>query len=540
MAQRVVRRVGRAPRVGRGDPLHRRVDRLHQQPQELGLPAGPAALDPPDRRRQLRPRGGRGELRRHHLRQGRVARCGSWSPGSARRSSSPACARTSPSTRSATPSSPTCSARWRRRPGATSARLGRRSGCRPPASTRCAPTFEVDADGRVHLLRGRADRAPATSRRCGATGSAIGLYDQRRGPAGRADARRDRRRGRAAPRSPSCVGQRQPDLVLLNDDDLTYAKIRLDERSLATVVARIDTLDDSLPRALCWGAAWDMTRDAEMSDHATSSTLVLRGRRHRDRPDRGRRAAAQGQERGRPLLRPRRRAPRSGRRWEHGLRELLEDAEPGSDHQLALARAYGAAATQRGPRLRRRACRRLGDARRPERRHRPALGAADSRWPAGRRRRATRSHAELERDTHHLRPGDAAAAPHGDPPTAEAKEEAWNDAVVRDDVPTRRSAASRCRSRWPARTTLLEPYVDRYLDIAATIWEDKGVQRATGRRWIYLFPRAHPGAGDARQGRRLAGATSDANPAAKRYVREGCADLERALAAQARDAGITG
>ena len=32
------------------------------------------------------------------------------------------------------------------------------------------------------------------------------------------------------------VGQRQPDLLLLNDGDLTYAKIRLDERSLATLV----------------------------------------------------------------------------------------------------------------------------------------------------------------------------------------------------------------------------------------------------------------------------------------------------------------
>ncbi len=37
-----------------------------------------------------------------------------------------------------------------------------------------------------------------------------------------------------APRSPSCRAWRRPDLVLLNDDDLAYAKIRLDDRSLAT------------------------------------------------------------------------------------------------------------------------------------------------------------------------------------------------------------------------------------------------------------------------------------------------------------------
>ena len=63
---------------------------------------------------------------------------------------------------------------------------------------------------------------------------------------------------------PALVGRPQPDLVLVNDDDLTYAKVRLDERSRATVVAHIGEIEESLPRALCWSAAWDMTRDAEM------------------------------------------------------------------------------------------------------------------------------------------------------------------------------------------------------------------------------------------------------------------------------------
>ncbi len=70
------------------------------------------------------------------------------------------------------------------------------------------------------------------------------------------------------------VGEKQPDLLLLNDGDLSYAKIRLDERSLATVVGGLRLLDDSLARALCWGAAWDMTRDAEMSA-SDFVTLVL-------------------------------------------------------------------------------------------------------------------------------------------------------------------------------------------------------------------------------------------------------------------------
>ena len=54
-------------------------------------------------------------------------------------------------------------------------------------------------------------------------------------------------------------------MLLLNDDDLTYAKLRLDERSMATVVQHIAGFDSSLARALCWAAAWDMLRDAELA-----------------------------------------------------------------------------------------------------------------------------------------------------------------------------------------------------------------------------------------------------------------------------------
>ena len=38
---------------------------------------------------------------------------------------------------------------------------------------------------------------------------------------------------------PELVGVAQPELLLVNDEDLTYAKVRLDERSLATVIARL-------------------------------------------------------------------------------------------------------------------------------------------------------------------------------------------------------------------------------------------------------------------------------------------------------------
>jgi aminopeptidase N len=60
------------------------------------------------------------------------------------------------------------------------------------------------------------------------------------------------------------VGLAKPDLVLVNDDDLAYAKIRLDPESLAIAIDNLAAIENPLARSLVWGAAWDATRDAEM------------------------------------------------------------------------------------------------------------------------------------------------------------------------------------------------------------------------------------------------------------------------------------
>lgn len=62
---------------------------------------------------------------------------------------------------------------------------------------------------------------------------------------------------------PQLAGRKRPALVLVNDDDLAYAKIRLDDVSLATATEHLKDFDESLPRTLVWGAAWDAVRDAE-------------------------------------------------------------------------------------------------------------------------------------------------------------------------------------------------------------------------------------------------------------------------------------
>jgi aminopeptidase N len=62
---------------------------------------------------------------------------------------------------------------------------------------------------------------------------------------------------------PALAGLAQPDLVLVNDDDLAYAKVRLDEKSLATATAHLKDFSESLPRTLVWNSAWDAARDGE-------------------------------------------------------------------------------------------------------------------------------------------------------------------------------------------------------------------------------------------------------------------------------------
>ncbi|KPC91591.1 aminopeptidase N, partial [Streptomyces sp. NRRL F-6602] len=64
---------------------------------------------------------------------------------------------------------------------------------------------------------------------------------------------------------PELVGTGRPAVFLLNDDDLSYAKVRLDEDSLAVVTAHLGDFAESLPRALSWASAWDMTRDGELA-----------------------------------------------------------------------------------------------------------------------------------------------------------------------------------------------------------------------------------------------------------------------------------
>nr|WP_325051554.1 ERAP1-like C-terminal domain-containing protein [Renibacterium salmoninarum] len=68
------------------------------------------------------------------------------------------------------------------------------------------------------------------------------------------------------------VGVQQPELLLPNDEDLSYVRVRFDEHSLRTVLTSLDRITDPLARALCWSSLWNMTRDAVLSadDYVTA------------------------------------------------------------------------------------------------------------------------------------------------------------------------------------------------------------------------------------------------------------------------------
>jgi aminopeptidase N len=351
---------------------------------------------------------------------------------------------------------------------------------------------------------------------------AIGLYDRVDGRLVRTHRVETDVRG-ASTSIDELVGVRQPDLVLLNDDDLTYAKIRLDERSFATLVESIATFEQSLPRALCWGSAWDMTRDAELSG-ADFVTLVLAGVGSETDLTAVSSLLRQGNSAVNLYTSPEAR-PALKARWEAGLSDLVDAAEPGSDHQLALVRAF-ASATSTPERLRSILAGELEgltldtDLRWTLVTALARIGDADEAEIA----------AELERD-HTISGQENASAARAIRPSADAKEAAWTIAAVDPSTPneTRRSTALAFQVSGQA--DVLEPYVDRYLELASTVVDDMGV-------WIgqvalvYLFPLANPA--QATLDKVDAGlASTSANPAARRYVSEGRDDLARALRAQA-------
>ncbi|MFC0530860.1 aminopeptidase N [Phytohabitans kaempferiae] len=140
---------------------------------------------------------------------------------------------------------------------------------------------------------------------------------------------------------PQLTGVRAADVLLINDDDLTYAKLRLDERSMATVVQHIAGFESSLARALCWAAAWDMVRDAELAARDYVALVVAGLPAERDInlvTATLRQAQSTLSFYADPAW-----APTGWASLASAARNAVAAAEPGSGFQLAWARAYASA-----------------------------------------------------------------------------------------------------------------------------------------------------------------------------------------------------
>ena len=342
LAERVVRRVGVDDRHRRGHRVDRGVDDVQRDGEDLGVPPGPAPLDAPRRRRDQRPRGRAGQLRRHHLRQGRLGAQAARRLGRHRRSSSPASARTSRSTSGRTPSSATCSPSSRPRAAASSATWSKKWLETAGVNT-LSPEIATDADGDDHPVRDRADRArglpddpPAPPRRR--------LLQRSRATPSCACTTSSSTSTATSPRCPSSRAQRSPTSCC---STTTTSPTRRSASTRARCRPRSSTsrkISDPLARSLVWGAAWDQTRDAEASADRLHRPRAAQ-HRHRDRVDDGAhdaRAAAARRE----LLRRTREARCDAReKVADALWQLAQAAEAGSDSQLQFVTAFASAAS---------------------------------------------------------------------------------------------------------------------------------------------------------------------------------------------------
>ncbi|MFI1720167.1 aminopeptidase N [Streptomyces sp. NPDC020489] len=95
----------------------------------------------------------------------------------------------------------------------------------------------------------------------------VGLYDQDVTDEGRQLVLRERLDLDIPHSTPQPIGKR-PALLLLNDGDLSYAKVRFDTASFDTVRANLSGLPDPLTRAVVWNALRDCVRDGELAPTA--------------------------------------------------------------------------------------------------------------------------------------------------------------------------------------------------------------------------------------------------------------------------------
>jgi len=334
---------------------------------------------------------------------------------------------------------------------------------------------------------------------------------------------------------PELAGRQRPALILLNDGDLAYAKIRFDEESWTTAVEQLSLVDNSLARALIWNSAWDSTRDGETAPrdyirmvlqnigaetHSATLLTILRALSTAAKLY----VSSENRE----------------GTWievADGLLRLARTAVAGSDSQLQLVKSFALFA---------RTPEQLATLRAILEGRDELVGLqvdTDLRWElltglavAG-HTSEDEIEAELAKDNTSNGQRFAAAA-RAALPAAAAKAAAWHQLVETDELSnTLVSSASMGFSR-VIDSEILKPYVAKYFDSVMQIWESKTFKIAE-----YLLKNLYPSLLASQE---LAKATktwisqndfSD-KAALKRIMVENLAGLERALVAQEVDRSI--
>ncbi|MCX2969932.1 MULTISPECIES: aminopeptidase N [Streptomyces] len=333
------------------------------------------------------------------------------------------------------------------------------------------------------------------------------------------------------------AGAERPELVLVNDDDLTYCKTRLDADSLATLREHLGAVRDPLARALCWSALWNLTRDGLLPArdflHAVlrfagseSDVGVLQMVHAWAHSALDHYAAPQWRPEGARLL-------------AEGALAGLREAEPGSGHQLTWARFFAATAeSEKDLRLLEELLAgtdRVGGLEVDQELRWTFLAQLAARGRVGERE----LDAELERDDtasgkrHQVR---CLAAR----PSAEVKERAWTAVVDSDRLSNALVVATIAGFAQPGHRELLQPYLSRYFAAIERVWQERSIEIAMSVvRGLYPALVATDATLEATDAW-LAETASTAPPALRRLVLEARDDLARALAGQARDAAAAG
>ncbi len=340
---------------------------------------------------------------------------------------------------------------------------------------------------------------------------------------------------------PELVGDPAPDLLLVNDDDLAYAKIRLDPRSMSTAIAHLADFDGSLARTLVWGAAWDMTRDAELPARQFVD-LVLNNLPSVDDPSVAQTLLRQLASTLLFYVAPEHRVEAVEAAADR-LSGLMRAAEPGSDAQLLFTRSFAAHAHSPEQLAAVRALLDgtvVVDGLAVDTEMRWALVAALAAGGAAGDDSDTGAadgliDAELDRDDTATGRVHAAAA-RAAIPAPEAKEQAWRAVIEEGQLPNTVQAAVIGGFGRTIEPKLLTPFVDRYFDALIPVWQQRTSEMAT-QIVSGLYPTLLAGSELLERTDRWLAETDDAEPALRRLVLEARDGVVRALRAQERDRG---